>query len=192
MTDPKDDLRHYLHEARDALLWKLEGLSEYDVRRPLTRTGTNLLGLVKHLSLVELVYFGYVFGRQFPDPPAWLVLDAPPGTDLWATEDESREHVVDVYRRACAHSDATIEALALDEIGVAPWWPEERRRISLHRAMVHMIAETQRHAGHADIVRELVDGAIGYGAEQDYLPPVDQSWWDNRYDTIEAVARSFA
>ncbi len=59
----KSDLRYYLQSARDALLWKLEGLSEYDVRRPHTPTGTNLLGLVKHVAGVELGYLGDTFGR---------------------------------------------------------------------------------------------------------------------------------
>jgi Protein of unknown function (DUF664) len=65
--DPKADLCHYLKDARDALLWKLEGLSGYDIRRPLVATGTNLLGLVKHLAGVEMGYFGGTFGApQMP------------------------------------------------------------------------------------------------------------------------------
>jgi len=64
--DPKADLRRYLQDARDALLWKLEGLSEYDIRRPLVATGTNLLGLVKHQAGVEMGYFGATFGRSCP------------------------------------------------------------------------------------------------------------------------------
>jgi hypothetical protein len=64
-ADAKETLRRYLRSAREALLWKLEGRSEYDIRRPLTPTGTNLLGLVKHLSIVEAWYFGETFGRPF-------------------------------------------------------------------------------------------------------------------------------
>jgi hypothetical protein len=69
--NPKADLLRYLQDGRDALLWKLDGLSEYDIRRPLTPTGTNLLGLVKHIASVELGYFGDTFGRPFFDeePP---------------------------------------------------------------------------------------------------------------------------
>ncbi|MGW3505523.1 mycothiol transferase, partial [Streptomyces globisporus] len=59
---PKDILRLYLQNARDAVLWKLDGLSEYEIRRPLTPTGTNLLGLVKHVASVELGYLGDAFG----------------------------------------------------------------------------------------------------------------------------------
>ena len=73
MTEPdfKSDLRRYLQDGRDAMLWKLDGLSEYDIRRPLVPTGTNLLGLVKHLAGFELGYFGDTFGRPWDGPPPW-------------------------------------------------------------------------------------------------------------------------
>ncbi|MFB7510497.1 mycothiol transferase, partial [Streptomyces broussonetiae] len=99
MTDAKDDLRVYLQDARDVLLWKLEGLSEYDVRRPLTPTGTNLLGLVKHLTGAEALYLGAAFGRPFAGTPLWFTGDAAPDSDLWARADESREDIVSGYRR---------------------------------------------------------------------------------------------
>ena len=67
------------------MLWKLDGLSEYDIRRPLTPTGTNLLGLVKHLASVELGYFGEVFGRPSDIPLPWFEENAEPNADLWAT-----------------------------------------------------------------------------------------------------------
>jgi hypothetical protein len=98
--DPKDDLHRYLRAARTAVLWKLDGPSEYDVRRPLTPTGTNLLGLVKHLAGVEMLYFGLVFDRPIADPPEWLRQDAEPQSDFWATADESRASIVELYRRA--------------------------------------------------------------------------------------------
>src|ERR1700730_18254535 len=94
--DPKGDLLGYLQAGREAILWKLEGLSEYDVRRPLTPTGTNLLGLVKHLSAVELGYFGDTFGRPFGEPVAWMGLEVDPNADMWATVAESREYVVEL------------------------------------------------------------------------------------------------
>ena len=87
--DPKAHLHHYLREAREALLGKLDGLPEYDVRRPLTPTGTNLLGLVKHVASVTAGYFGEVFDRPFPEPIPGLSLDAEPNTDMWAHADES-------------------------------------------------------------------------------------------------------
>ncbi|HJZ04073.1 MAG TPA: DUF664 domain-containing protein, partial [Streptosporangiaceae bacterium] len=76
--DPKADLRRYLQVAREAMLWKLDGLSEYDVRRPMVPTGTNLLGLVKHLASVEFGYFGETFGRPFSERLPWLEEGAEP------------------------------------------------------------------------------------------------------------------
>jgi uncharacterized damage-inducible protein DinB len=193
MTDPgaKADLQRYLQSARDALLWKLEGLSEYDVRRPMTATGTNLLGLVKHLAFVELGYFGDTFGRPESDAKAWIEDDGSnPNWDMWATADESRDDVVGMYRRAWAHADATIEALALDAPGRVPWWTGERASVTLHRVLVHVIAETNRHAGHADVVRELVDGSAGLRADNDNLPEaVDDAWWAGYRERLEQAAR---
>jgi hypothetical protein len=187
-SDPKEDLHRYLHAAREALLWKLDGLSEYDIRRPMTPTGTNLLGLVKHVASVELGYFGDTFRRPFEEPLPWLADDAEPNADMWATADESREQIVGLYRRAWAHSDATIDTLPLDAIGRVPWWPADRNEVTLHRVLVHMIAETDRHAGHADIVRELIDGAAGLRPGNDNLAPGDQAWWESYRSRLEHVA----
>jgi uncharacterized damage-inducible protein DinB len=191
-SDPKADLRRYLQIAREALLWKLDGLAEYDVRRPMVPTGTNLLGLVKHVASVEAGYFGATFGRPFPEPLPWLEEDAEPNADMWATAEESREQVVGLYHRVWAHSDATIETLALDAIGHVPWWPPERSEVTLHRILVHMIAETDRHAGHADVVRELIDGTVGLRPDNDNLPPVDQAWWESYRERLEQVAQQAA
>src|SRR6266545_3641770 len=188
-SDPKANLRRYLHAAREALLWKLEGLSEYDVRRPLVPTGTNLLGLVKHVASVEAGYFGETFGRPFDEPLPWLDDAADPNADMWATAEESREQIVGLYHRVWAHSDATIEALALDAIGHVPWWPPDRSEVTLHRILVHMIAETNRHAGHADIVRELIDGSAGLRDGNDNMAPGDQAWWESYRSRLERVAR---
>jgi uncharacterized damage-inducible protein DinB len=191
-SDPKADLRRYLQAAREALLWKLEGLSEYDVRRPLVPTGTNLLGLVKHVASVEAGYFGETFGRSFDQSLPWLADGAEPNADMWATAEESREQIVGLYHRVWAHSDATIDELALDAIGHVPWWPQDRNEVTLHRILVHMIAETHRHAGHADIVRELIDGAAGLRDGNDNMPPGDRAWWDSYRSRLESVARKAA
>jgi uncharacterized damage-inducible protein DinB len=188
-SDPKQDLHRYLQIARDALLWKLDGLSEYDIRRPMVPTGTNLLGLIKHVAGVELGYFGETFGRPWEEPTPWLDEDAEPNADMWATADESRQQIVDFYRRAWAHADATIDSLGLDAIGRVPWWPEEHREVTLQLILVHMIAETDRHAGQADIVRELIDGAAGLRADNDNLAPGDAAWWQGYWDRLERVAR---
>lgn len=187
-TDLKADLRRYLQAAREVLLWKLEGLGEYDVRRPLVPTGTNLLGLVKHVASVEAGYFGETFGRPFPEPLPWLAEDAEPNADMWATPEESRAQVVDLYRRVWAHSDATVAALPLDATGHVPWWPPQHNEVTVHRVLVHMIAETHRHAGHADVVRELIDGAAGLRPDNDNLPPGDPSWWRGYYDRVQEAA----
>jgi uncharacterized damage-inducible protein DinB len=186
----KADLQRYLQSARDALVWKLEGLSEYDVRRPMTTTGTNLLGLVKHLAYVELGYFGETFGRPAPGTPAWIEDDgANPNWDMWATAEESRDQIVDQYRSAWALADATIDALPLDAPGRVPWWDGDRASVTLHRVLVHVIAETNRHAGHADIVRELIDGAAGLRAGNDNLAPGDSAWWESYRNRLERVAK---
>src|ERR671925_2402247 len=125
-SDPKTDLHRYLQDAREALLWKLDGLSEYDTRRPMVPTGTNLLGLIKHVASVELGYFGDTFDRPSAEPLPWFEDDAEPNADMWATADESREMIVGLYRRAWAHSDATIDALGLDSVGRVPWWRPDR------------------------------------------------------------------
>ena len=186
--DVKADLQRYLQVARDALLWKLDGLSEYDVRRPMTPTGTNLLGLVKHLTFVELGYFGPTFGRPVDEVRAWVEDDgSDPNWDLWATADESREQILDGYRRAWAVADATVTDLPLDAVGEVSWWTSGR--VTLHRILVHVIAETHRHLGHADIVRERIDGAVGARQDVDNLPEVDAAWWPAHRERLEGVAR---
>lgn len=187
----KAHLHHYLQRARDALLWKLEGLSEYDIRRPMTPTGTNLLGVVKHVASVEAGYLGDCFGRPFGQSFPWFAEDAESNADMWATAEESRDDIVGLYKRVWAHSDATIEQLDLDATGRVPWWPEERAAVTLHQILLHMIAETHRHAGHADIARELVDGQAGYAPGNDNMPPEDEAWWRDYLTRLENVARTF-
>jgi uncharacterized damage-inducible protein DinB len=149
----KATLHRYLQKHRAALVGKLDGLAERQARWPVTPTGTNVLGLVKHVASVQLLYFGSVFDRPFPDPPAWM----------YASLDETTADVVAFHHASAAHADATIEALDLDARGVVPWWHEDVREVTLHRVLVHMAYETARHAGHADIVREMLDGLAGDG-----------------------------
>ncbi len=186
----KADLQRYLQLSRDALLWKLEGLSPYVCRRPLVPTGTNLIGLVKHVASVEAGYLGATFGRPFAEPLPWIAEDAEPNADMWADAEESIEGIVALYRRVWAHSDATVAALTLDSRGHVMWWPDERREVTLHRILIHLIAETNRHAGHADLVRELVDGAVGLRADNDNLPHQDAAWWKAYRERLEQTARA--
>ncbi|XVS65511.1 DinB family protein [Actinosynnema sp. CA-299493] len=187
-----DFAKEYLHsdlrEIREAMLRKLDGLSEYDVRRPLTSTGTNLLGLVKHLTLSEARYFGEVFGRPFPEPVARWDDPERRGADMWATEHETREEITGRYRRACAHSDATITALAVDSSGHVPWWP--RPDVMLFNVLVHVLTETNRHAGHADILREQLDGEVEMDQEGMARRGQDAAFWENQRAQIERAARA--
>ncbi len=189
VVDPKETLLRYLQVARDALLWKLDGLSEYDARRPLTPTATNLLGIVKHVASVEAGYLGDCFGRPFPQTFPWFADDAEPNADMWALPDQSREEIVDLYHRVWAHSDATVAGLELDAVGAVPWWPEDRRQVTLHQILVHITTETHRHAGHADIVRELIDGAVGLRPGAENLPDGDEDWWNTYREQVEEAAR---
>ena len=170
-------------------MWKLDGLSDYDIRRPMTPTGTNLLGLIKHVASVELGYLGDTFGRPSGEPLPWLGENAEPNADMWAVAEESRDQIIGLYHRAWAHSDTTIGALALDATGRVPWWPADRNEVTLHRILIHMIAETERHAGHADIVRELIDGAVGLRADNGNMAPGDRAWWESYRNRLERAAR---
>ena len=191
MKPPKETLVEYLQSARDALVWKVEGLSDYDARRPMTPTGTNLLGLVKHLASVELGYFGDTFGRPSGIELPWHDDDADMNDDLYLTAGESRDWVLDLYRTAWAKAAVTFEECELDTVGRVPWWGD-KGEVTLHRILVHMIAETDRHAGHADIVRELIDGAVGLRQDNDNMAPGDRAWWERYRDRLERAAKQAA
>jgi Protein of unknown function (DUF664) len=188
-----DFAKEYLHDdlrwIREALVWKLGGLSDYDIRRPLTSTGTNLLGLVKHAATWEARYFGEVFGRPFPGSlPRWDDAATEDGADLWAAEDETREDIIGLYRRVWAHTDATIDALPIDAPGHVPWWPHPD--VKLFNVMVHTLVEISRHAGHADILREQIDGVVGIDAQSPALHGHDRAFWEIRCAKIEQAARA--
>jgi Protein of unknown function (DUF664) len=185
--EQKATLQRYIQEGREAMLSKLDGLSEYDIRRPMTPTGTNLLGLVKHLSQIELGYFGETFGRPSPDQLV-LDFDHDPNADLMAEPGESRTYITGLYRQAWEHANTTISELPLDAPGHVPWWGS-RGDVTLHRILVHVATETHRHAGHADIVRETIDGIAGARRPGDNLPPGDAAWWKAYHDRVERAAR---
>ncbi len=194
LMDPqKAALHDALQAAREALLGKLDGVDEYAVRRPLTGKGTNLLGLVKHVAGVTMTYFGETFDRPVPDPPLWLTGDsmaADPLIDLFAAADESRAEIVALYGRAWAHADATIAALPLDATGTVAHWPPERATVTLHRILVHVLAEVARHAGHADVLREGLDGSVGLRRPGDNVPDADAAAWAAHRDRVDAAARA--
>jgi hypothetical protein len=185
----REELLHYLQVGRDAVVWKLEGLSDYDVRRPLTPTGTNLLGLVKHLAGVELGYFGDCLDRPHGHDLTWWAEDAEDNADMWATPEESRQQVLDLYRAAWRHTDESVRTMGLEATGHVPWWTEHAHP-TVRLLLVHVVAETHRHAGHADIVRELVDGSAGISARHSNLPEQDEHWWQSYRQRLEVAARS--
>jgi len=108
---------------------------------------------------------------------------------MWATADESSEAIVGLYREVWAHSDVTIDTLALDAAGRVPWWPDDHNEVTLHTILVHMIAETGRHAGHAEMIRELVDGVVGLRDGNDNMASGDRAWWESYRSRLERVAR---
>ncbi len=189
--DEKTALLEYLRIRRVDLLAKIDGLGEYDVRRPMTPTGTNLLGLLKHVANVQLGYFGEVFGRPSGHAYPWED-GGEEDADMWATAEESRDAVVELYRFSAAHADATVEALPLDAVGEVPWWREERRHPTLHTILVHVSVEVARHAGHADVLRELIDGRAGMSPDHSNLPGRGPAEWAAFRARIEAAARQAA
>jgi hypothetical protein len=106
---------------------------------------------------------------------------------LWAAPDEARDDIVALSRRAWELADATITELPLDAVGRVPWWGDGA--VTLHSVLVHVTAETQRHAGHADIVRELIDGSAGLLEGHDNLRLGERARWGDFRDRVEAAAR---
>ncbi|WP_409185938.1 DinB family protein [Amycolatopsis sp. VS8301801F10] len=185
----KEYLHGDLREAREVIVWKLDGLCEYDVRRPLTPTGTNLLGLVKHLTRTEAQYFGDVFGRPFQEPVLGHNDGAGQDADKWVSADESRAEIIDRYRRVSAHSDETITGLPIDALGHVAHWP--RPDVKLFNILVHVLAETNRHAGHLDILRETLDGSVGADVATAKYLDRGTGYWEARYAKVERAAEPF-
>lgn len=176
VNDPKTVLHYNLQAARNALVWKLAGVDEFNARLPRTPTGNNLLGLIKHCLNVEVGYFGPTFGRTFPAPEDLVPFDAyedDPQADWYATERETKDGLIELYRRVWAFADETIDQLPLDSPGLVPWWPPGGQEVTLQRIMVHMVGELSRHAGHADVLREQFDGQVGRQQPNTNLPEYD-------------------
>jgi Protein of unknown function (DUF664) len=187
VTGLSADLQHYLQQARDGLLHSLDGLGEYDARRPLTPTGTTLLGLVKHLTGIELGYLVESVGRQAPTLPWNADGTVWEGADMWPLASESRSYLIDLYRSAWARSDAAIAELPLDAPASVAWWPAERRHTTFGHLLVRVAAETAQHAGHADILREGLDGQAG----RDHDDQGDAATWAAYVARIRAAADEY-
>lgn len=154
-ADEKTTLLAALQSHREVMLWKLEGLADEQVRKPMVPSGTNLIGLVKHLANAEYGWFCETFGR--PTEPL-TDISQDPEADMRAAEGEAISDIVAFYRRSWVAADAAIRELPLDATGTS----YSGTRVSLRWVLVHMIEDTVRHAGHADILRELLDGGTGH------------------------------
>ncbi len=155
VTTELEGLRTCLQRHRELVVWKLNGVSEADARRPMLPSGTSLLGLVKHLGGVEYNWFCSTFGRETEPMP---FDENDPEADLRAEPHETIADVVAFYQRAWAASDQVLDELSLDTMGTS-WFGDPT---SLRWALIRMVEETARHCGHADIVRELIDGSTGW------------------------------
>lgn len=193
MTDVAEDAKARLHDslrsARETNLSKLEGLSEYDLRRPLTPTGTNLLGALRHLTGIEHAYLGETFGRALPprpQPEGWED-ELWHNGDMWVRPSESSESILDAYKQSCDHADDTIRMLDLDSRGSVPHWPEGNST-TLGAMIVLVLAEECRHGGHIDVVREMIDGRAG----ADHADFGDTTRWREYVAKVQAAADLFA
>ncbi len=149
----KELLLAFLDQQREVVLWKLDGLTDEQLRqRPLTPSTLSLLGLVKHLAAAEQYWLCKLFGR--PAEPYSLAASDDAEVDPGDTSDSVRAD----YRRARAASDQTIVEFDLD--ATATTWLGDT--VSLRWVILHMIEETARHAGHADLIREHIDHVTGY------------------------------
>ncbi len=152
--DEKESLHASLRRHRDAVSWKLEGLDDEQLRRVMTPSGTHLLGMVKHLAAVEYGWFCHTFGREAEELP---FDDDDPDADLRVEPDETTDDILAFYARAQVAADQVIDELDVEDIGTS--WAGEQ--VSMRWVLIHMIEETARHAGHVDILRELIDRAAG-------------------------------
>ena len=148
-ADEKTTLLTFLDYLRDAMVAKLVGVSEHDARRALVPSGTSLLWLVKHLTAVEAAWFLYSYVGEDIGPLDETISDA-----------DTIDSVVPAYRSMVERCNAAIaDVTDLDPPGVRS--ARETGPPNLRWVLTHMVEETARHAGHADIIREQIDGSVG-------------------------------
>lgn len=165
----------------------VDGLDEYSLRRPMTPSGTNLLGVVKHLIGIEAGYLGVCLGRPFEQPLPWIGAESTPNSDMWATATESSGYILDLYRDVCAHSDAVLVDLGLDAPAEVPWWPIGSRTTTAGALLARVLEDTAMHAGQLQILRELIDGQAG----SDHADAGDDQWWSDYVARLEDLAARF-
>ncbi|WP_186313492.1 DinB family protein [Paenarthrobacter nicotinovorans] len=181
-------LREYLNDAREAILWKCEGLSDAQARTPLTPTGTHVMGLLLHLAVTESQYFISCLGREIENAVIRHVIEAedaqadflpPPGMTL--------EDAVRIYRQTIVAVDAVLDEVELNSPAVVEWWIKHRHT-TVERLLVHMIAESHRHAGHLDIVREQLDGFVGLRPSAPNIPDLTPDQWEEQNLRLKELA----
>lgn len=181
-------LREYLNDAREAILWKCEGLSDAQARTPLTPTGTHVMGLLLHLAVTESQYFISCFGREIENRVIQGVIEAEEAqADFLPPSNMTLADAVTIYRETTAAADAVLDELELDSPAVVPWWIKHRHT-TVERLLVHMIAESHRHAGHLDIVREQLDGFIGLRPSAPNIPDLTPDQWEEQRLRMNALA----
>lgn len=184
----KSILLVYLQRSRTRVVEALDGLTEHQIRRPMTPSGTNLLGLVKHLASTEHEYFVTCLDQASTVTIPWI-LDGSidDGADMWATAAQSREYLTGLYRSVWAETDATVRRLPLATPALVPWWEASRQHTTMAHVVVHVVSETAQHAGHCDIVRESIDGRGGpYQSDLG-----DAEFWAGYVAKIEDEADTF-
>jgi uncharacterized damage-inducible protein DinB len=182
----RTDDHGYLQESRRQVLRCVEDLDEYSLRRPMTPTGTNLLGVVKHLIGIEAGYLGVCLGRPFEPPLPWIA-GSVPNRDMWATAGESSGYILDLYRSACAHSDVVLVDLGLEAAAEVSWWPSESRTTTAGALLARVLKDTAMHAGQLQILRELIDGQAG----SDRGDAGNDQWWSDYVANLEHLAAQF-
>lgn len=193
MSELKDVLRIYLNEFHSAIRWKVEGLSEADLRRPMTPTGSNLIGIVKHVASIELGYLTDCVGRPNPAQLPWISEDSPLNSDMYLTADESSSDIIELLDLAEREALATLEALPLDAPAHVPWWGagDDGKIVTLGRLIVHVINDAVRHVGHMDILREMIDGDIGLHKGNDNIPEQPERAWADYVAELQAISDRF-
>ncbi len=157
VADEKTTLEGMLDHYRVLLLEICSGLSDEQLRRPIVPSGTSLLGIIKHLSFVERGWFQENVGNEAHELPFDQETD--PDGDWRVEESETAEDVFSMYRASIEKSRQVMAQKSLDDLVEFP----RRRGYSVRWILAHMLEETARHAGHADILRELIDGRTGTG-----------------------------
>ena len=188
-SDRGAQLREYLNDAREAILWKCEGLSDSQARTPLTPTGTHVMGLLLHLAVTEAQYFISCVGREIENLVIRGVIEAEDAqADFLPPPSMTLVDAVEIYRETTVAADAVLDELELYSPAVVPWWVEHRHT-SVERLLVHMIAESHRHAGHLDIVREQLDGFIGLRPSATNIPDLTPELWEAQRLRLNQLAR---